>query len=102
MAKGYWIARMDVNDPEGYQEYVALNRAPLTAFGARFIVRGGTFAAPEGTARARNIVIEFPSVQAAIDCYNSEEYQAAVAVRKKYAEGEILIIEGYAGPQPGE
>ena len=27
MAKGYWIARIDVTDPEGYQEYVAANAA---------------------------------------------------------------------------
>lgn len=102
MAKGYWIAHMDVNDPEGYKDYVALNAAPLTEFGARFLVRGGPFEAPEGKARQRHVVIEFPSYQAALDCYQSEGYQAAVAVRKKHAVGDVVIIEGYDGAQPGQ
>ena len=41
MPKGYWIARVDVSDPEGYQQYVAANAAAFRKFGARFIVRGG-------------------------------------------------------------
>ena len=59
MAKGYWIARVDVTDPDGYQGYVKANAAAFSKFGARFIVRGGQFEAPEGTPRARNVVLEF-------------------------------------------
>ena len=51
----------------------------------------------EGAGRARNVVIEFPSMQAALDCYNSPEYQAAKAIRVTVADGEITIVEGNDG-----
>ena len=57
MAKGYWIARVDVADAEAYKAYVAANAAPLARFGARFIVRAGRFENPEGTSRSRNVVV---------------------------------------------
>ncbi len=100
MAKGYWIARIDVSDPERYKAYVAANAEPLRKYGARFVVRGGRFENPEGSSRARNIVLEFPSYQAALDCYHSPEYQAAIKLRSPVSTGDVVIIEGYDGPQP--
>lgn len=100
--KGYWIGRIDVTDDDRYMDYVRANAAAFAKFGARFLIRGGPFEAPEGTARSRNVVIEFPSYQAAVDCYHSPEYQAAKAVRDPVSDGEIVIIEGYDGPQPGD
>ena len=101
MAKGYWIARVDVTDPEQYKLYIAANARPFAAYGARFLVRGGTFENPEGVSRARNIVLEFPSYQAALDCWDSPEYKEALALRKHISTADIVIIEGYDGPQPG-
>jgi uncharacterized protein (DUF1330 family) len=100
MAKGYWIARVDVHDEEGYKPYSLANPAIFAKFGARFIVRGGPFDAPEGTARSRNVVIEFPDLATAKACYYSPEYQANMKIRLAHATGEIVIIEGYDGPQP--
>lgn len=100
MAKGYWIAQVDVHDPEGYKAYVAANAEPLRKHGAKFIVRGGQFDAKEGRSRSRNVVLEFPSYQAALDCYNSPEYQRAVALRTPYSTADIMVIEGYDGAQP--
>jgi uncharacterized protein (DUF1330 family) len=100
MAKGYWIARVDVTDPEKYKAYVAANAQPFKKFGARFLVRAGRFENPEGSSRPRNIVIEFPSYQAAIDCWKSPEYQNAASLRLPVATVDLVIIEGYDGPQP--
>ncbi|MGE0416674.1 MAG: DUF1330 domain-containing protein [Acetobacteraceae bacterium] len=100
MAKGYWIARVDVTDPEGYKEYVAANAAAFSKYGARFLIRGGRFEAPEGTPRARNIVIEFKDYDTAVACYHSPEYAAAKALRDGRSEADLLVIEGYDGPQP--
>lgn len=97
MAKGYWIGRVDVHDLEEYKKYIAANAAPFAKYGARFLIRGGRFENPEGGARTRNVVIEFPSYQAALDCYHSPEYQAAMAFRLPVSEGDIVIIEGYEG-----
>ena len=95
--KGYWIAHVDVTDPEGYKAYLAANAAPISKFGGRFLVRGGTRDVVEGKVRARTIVLEFPSHEAALACFRSPEYQAAAAVRKGTAELDLFIIEGHDG-----
>ncbi|MGA1599381.1 MAG: DUF1330 domain-containing protein [bacterium] len=100
MAKGYWIARVDVHDPETYQQYVAANAVAFRKYQARFVVRGGAFENPEGGQRARNVVLEFPSYQQALECYRSPEYQEALALRLPAGEADLIIIEGYDGPQP--
>lgn len=101
MAKGYWIARVDVADVEVYKRYVAANASAFGAHGARFLARGGRFEALEGTSRSRNVVIEFPSFQAALDCWHSPEYQDAVRIRQPVSTCELVVVEGYDGPQPG-
>ncbi|MDP9045928.1 MAG: DUF1330 domain-containing protein [Pseudomonadota bacterium] len=100
MPKGYWIARVDVADPEQYKAYVAANAEPLRTFGGRFLVRGGAFDNPEGSSRSRNVVIEFPSRDAALACWHSPEYQAAVKLRTGVSTVDMVVIEGYDGPQP--
>ena len=100
MAKGYWIGRVDVSDLEQYKLYVAANALPFNNYGGRFLVRGGQFENPEGGSRTRNVVLEFPSYQAALDCWHSPEYQAAIKLREAVSTTDLLIIEGYDGPQP--
>ena len=94
MAKGYWIARVDVRDTERYKDYVSTAKPAFERYGANFLARGGNVTNLEGTPRARNVVIEFASVQDAIDCYNSPEYQAAAKIRQEVADAEMMIIEG--------
>ena len=100
MAKGYWIARLDITDQAKYDAYRTLNGAAFKKYGGRFLVRGGGFEAKEGDSRTRNVVLEFPSYQAALDCYNSPEYNAAKARREGGTEIDLIVIEGYDGPQP--
>ena len=95
MAKGYWIARVDVHDKDAYASYAAANPAIFQKFGGKFLVRGGKFEAPEGQSRARNIVIEFPDYATALACYRSPEYQENARHRRGAAESELIIIEGY-------
>lgn len=100
MAKGYWIARVDVTDAEKYQDYVRANAVAFRKYGARFVVRAGRSQLVEGTGRGRNVVLEFPSYEAAVECWNSPEYAAALALRRPVSTADVLIIEGYDGPQP--
>jgi uncharacterized protein (DUF1330 family) len=88
-----------VSDPEGYKAYVAANKLAFTKYGVRYLVRGGTCEVVEGKTRGRTVVLEFPSYQAAHDCYRSPEYQAAIALRKDNATADIIVVEGYDGPQ---
>ncbi len=100
MPKGYWIASVDVNDPDGYKAYVAANAAAFRKYGAKFIVRGGRFELREGTSRSRNVVLEFKDYATALACYDSPEYRAAHALRQANSTANLLIIEGYDGDQP--
>ncbi|MGR3637037.1 MAG: DUF1330 domain-containing protein [Shimia sp.] len=95
MAKGYWIARVDVDDFEQYKKYIAANAKPFADFGAQFLVRAGQFENPEGGSRSRNVLIEFPTYQAALECYQSADYQAAIKLRSAVATSDLVIVEGY-------
>ena len=104
MPKGYWIAQVDVHDIDSYRNiYVAQNGPIFKKYGARFLARGGAFEDKEGARhRTRNVVIEFPDYATALACYASPEYQRLVGLRAAFAEGELIIVEGYDGPQPGD
>ena len=99
MAKGYWIAHVTVNDPEGYKQYIAANAVAFKKYGARFIVRGGEneIVAGSGLQGKRHVVIEFDSYAIAKACHDSPEYQAAAKIRDKYSVAEVVVIEGYTG-----
>jgi uncharacterized protein (DUF1330 family) len=100
MAKAYWVARVDVNNEDGFKPYAAANAAIFKKFGGRYVVRGGKFDGMEGSSRSRNVVIEFSDYAAALACYRSPEYQANVKVRQPHSLVDLIVIEGYDGPQP--
>lgn len=95
MAKGYWIAHVEVTDPDQYVHYVEGAKAAFEKYGARFLARGGKNSEVEGAlGRSRHVVIEFPSYQAAQDCYRSAEYQAARAHRLDAGIATVILVEG--------
>ena len=100
MAKGYWIGRVEVNNEEAYKPYAVANPAIFKKFGAKFVVRGGKYKGLEGQSRSRNVVIEFPDYASAVASYNSPEYQANMKIRQTNAITDLIVVEGYDGPQP--
>jgi uncharacterized protein (DUF1330 family) len=100
MAKGYWIAQVEVNNEDGYRPYAVANPAIFKKFGGKFVVRGGKYEGKEGQSRSRNVVIEFADYATAMACYNSPEYQANLKIRQANALTDLIVIEGYDGPQP--
>ena len=97
MAKGYWIAQVDVDDMARYEEYSAQIDATLAPFGGRFLVRGGRREDVEGTVRKRSIVIEFDSFEQALACWRSPAYQAIIPLRTGAAMADIVVVEGHDG-----
>jgi uncharacterized protein (DUF1330 family) len=94
--KGYWIGHVDVTNPRRYKDYIAANAVAFRKYGARFLVRNGDCAVPEGgLGGRRHVVIEFESYEAAKACYDSPEYQAAMKIRSEASTGDLVIIEGY-------
>jgi uncharacterized protein (DUF1330 family) len=94
MPKAYWIAHVTVTEPDQYKLYANAAPEAFKKYGATILARGGACQQMEGNGRPRNVVIEFPSLQAAIDCYNSPEYQAAKARRQGAGIAEIVLVEG--------
>ena len=101
MPKGYWIARVDVSDPEAYGAYLAANAKAFSKYGAKFLVRDGKFEALEGTHRSRNVVLEFADYETALACYRSAEYGEAMALRTNVAASDLIVIEGYESQTQG-
>ncbi|MFZ1962593.1 MAG: DUF1330 domain-containing protein [Roseiarcus sp.] len=101
MAKGYWIAHVDVVDADGYKAYLSANAIPFAKYGGRFLVRAGRSEPKEGALRSRHVVIEFKDYATALACYQSEEYRRALALRLPVSQGDLVVVEGYDGPQPG-
>ncbi len=63
MAKGYWLAQVEVTDPDGYKDYVAANQAAFRKYGARYVIRAGRYEAVEGACRSR-LVVSFARISA--------------------------------------
>lgn len=94
--KGYWIAHVDITDPERYKDYVAANAVAFKKYNARFVVRAGDAIVPKGDLGGRrHVVIEFDSYATAKACYESPEYQAAARIRDEASTADMVIIEGY-------
>ena len=92
----YWIAHVTVSDPDQYKFYADGALAAFGKYRAKVLARGGRHEQLEGKGRPRNVVIEFPSFEDAIACYNSPEYQSAKAKRAKAGVADIVIVEGVA------
>lgn len=100
MPKGYWIAQVDVSDMGPYKKYSDALDASVKKFNGRFLIRAGKTEVVEGKPRSRHVVIEFPDYQSALDCWNSPEYRAALAIRAPITAADVVVIEGYEGMQP--
>lgn len=93
--KAYWIAHVDVTDPQQYSEYTQRAPEAFKLFGGKFMARGGRSQAIEGRETPqRTVVIEFESYEQALACYNSPQYQEAMSHRQGVAKAEIVIVEG--------
>ncbi len=96
MPKGYVIARAIVTNPAAWSEYAAKAGAAMKKYGGTPIVRGGRTEVTEGEGRARNVVIEFASFEAARAYAHSPEYTAARALRQGAGVIDIVVVEGSA------
>ncbi len=100
MLKGYWVANVDISNLDQYKKYVAANAVAFHKYGGKFLTRGGKAEMVEGKLRSRIVLIEFPSFEAALACYQSPEYVAAKELRESASVADIVVLEGYDGPQP--
>lgn len=88
-----WIAHVNVTDAESYGRYAKLAGPAIAAHGGVFLARGSRYVQLEGAERARNVVARFPSLEDAVACYRSAEYQAALEHARNAAERDLVIVE---------
>ena len=91
----YVIYQGEVIDPERYEEYKLKVAPSIVAAGGRYLVRGGDVEVREGDPPAgRTGVLEFPTRQAALDWYRSEEYTAIRKIREGAALARLYVVDG--------
>jgi uncharacterized protein (DUF1330 family) len=98
----YWVARSRVIDPVEYKKYTDPLPAIFAKYGAKVLARGGRFQIMEGPEKFhRFVVIEFPTFEQGVACFESPEYQAAAAFRRNGAgEVETFVVDaGDATPR---
>ena len=93
MPTALWIAHVEVTDAEAYGKYAVLAGPAIAAHDGVFLARGGRYVQLEGRNRPRNVVARFPSLEAAVECYHSAAYQAALVHAKGAAVRDLLVVE---------
>ena len=94
MPKGYVIARAVVTNASQWAVYAAEATKAIQQYGGRPLVRGGQMSVAEGEGRARKVVIEFESLDAAKAYAYSPEYAAARKLREGAGHIDIVCVEG--------
>jgi uncharacterized protein (DUF1330 family) len=93
----YVVYQGEVTDPKRYDEYKAKAAASIVAAGGRYLVRGGDIEVLEGEAPAgRTVVLEFPTMQAALDWYRGDDYTEIRNLRVGAARARMYVVDGIA------
>ena len=91
----YIIANVQVTDPVVYEEYRSRVPAVIAAYGGRYLVRGGQVEQLEGDADPQRVVVlEFPSMAQLRAFYDSPEYRALIALRRRSSRASLIAIAG--------
>ncbi|NCF26703.1 MAG: DUF1330 domain-containing protein [Gammaproteobacteria bacterium] len=95
MPKGYWVSmHWRPADPDKHATYREIAIPAIRAAGGKFLVIGGKSQAREFGLEQRTVVVEFPSHEAALNAYESEDYHRALATLGYGAERDVRIVKG--------
>ena len=89
---GYWIVKVRVSDQDSYGKYAKLAAEAVAAHGGKFVVRGQPAVTREGEDFPRNVVVEFPSYDQAVACYDSPAYREALTFADGAADRILSIV----------
>lgn len=97
MKPAYIVGQITVTNPTAYATYAAQVPGTLAQHGGNYLVRGGEVTQLEGVSHGqRNVVIQFPSREAAHGWYHGAAYQAIIGIRQANSQGDLLLVDGYA------
>ena len=93
--KAFWIAiYKDIKNPENIKKYGEKATPAIKKYNGTILARGGKVETIEGQPSPRTVLIEFPTMEDALRCYNSVEYQEAKKIGKGEFNRHIQIVEG--------
>jgi len=91
----YWISNYRaVRNADKMAAYAALAGPALIEAGGTFLARGMPEKVYEAGLQERSVIIEFPSVDAAVAAHDSPAYQKALAALGDGAERDLRIVPG--------
>merc|ERR1711939_357864 len=90
----YSIVRVDVHDADAYGKYAEIAGPTVEKYGGKFLARGGPATQLEGEGRARNVIIEWPDVDTAMEFYNSPNYKEAMSHGVPASTRDYVVVEG--------
>ena len=95
---GYLIANIEVKDPAKFEEYRQKVVPVIQKFGGRYLIRGGDVRRLEGNLPLKRLVVlEFPTVEAAQQFYDSAEYEPILKLRLSSTQSDLVLVQGYSG-----
>ena len=95
MKKGYWVCIYEkIHSKEKLKEYASKAKPAVERFSGKFLIRGGKSRTNDGINSPRIVVAEFPNYNAAVKCYDSNEYQEAHRILNKYVIRHHQVVEG--------
>src|SRR5262245_23594233 len=91
----YVVVDIHVQDPIRYEEYKRLAAPSVSAFGGRYLVRGGAVTKLGGDWKpGRFVLLEFPSAARAQEWWDSDLYRPIKAIRHATARSQMILVEG--------
>ena len=93
--KAFWIAiYKDIKNLDNIKKYGEKATPAIKKYNGTILARAGKVETIEGQPSPRTVLIEFPTMEDALRCYNSVEYQEAKKIGKGEFNRHIQIVEG--------
>ena len=95
-SKGYWISPANIINQDLFDEYVEKVGPWLKEVGGKVFAKDTE---PQGKERTEDanlaVICEFPSMRAAVEAYESEEYKELSKLRKEATKNSTFtVLEG--------
>ena len=92
----YALVELEITNGDGMGPYVAAVSDTISNHGGRYLVRGGNTEVVEGGLGEYpvKVILEFPSMEAAKNWYNSADYQEILPHRTANSKCNFVWAEG--------
>lgn len=91
----YFIARIRVQDPHKYQEYIQKAGPVVRSFGGQYILQSDAMLQSSDSFQPdRVVIISFPDQDSYTACFSSQAYTGIAHLRLESTVSETILVEG--------